>query len=160
MPPQMLVVDDRRRAPARRGPALAALLGALLVASPARAQPAPPTPPPDAPSPPPPPGPAPDDAKKQEARAHFDRGIALFEEGAWDAALAEFTRSREIYVTRAATSNAALCLQKLARYDEALDLFEALLRDYPNMPAEEKKAAERAVVELGSRVGYVEIRGA
>src|SRR5690348_17116551 len=73
--------------------------------------------------------PAPADAggKKEEARAHFEKGLSLAHKAAWDAALAEFFRSIEIFPSRAATENAAVCLRRLSRNDEALDRYEALL---------------------------------
>lgn len=102
---------------------------------------------------------APVDRRKEEARAHFDRGITLFEEGAWDPALAEFTRSRQLYPTRAATKNAALCLRKLQRFDEAQDAFETLLKEFPNLPADDRETAERELRELSALVGRIELRG-
>jgi len=102
--------------------------------------------------------PAGPEGKKEESRIHFDKGLGLFEEQAWDAALAEFLRSREIYATRAATTNAAVCLRKLHRFDEALDMFEALLKEFPNLPANDKANAERERTELKGLVGAIEIR--
>ena len=106
--------------------------------------------------------PAPDavDDKKEQARPYFEKGIALFEEEAWDAAYVEFMRSRELFPTRAATKDAALCLRKLHRFDEALDLFEALLREFPNLPPDDHALAERSVRELSALVGQLEIRDA
>ncbi len=103
--------------------------------------------------------PAPD-AKRDEARLHFEKGIALFEEESWDAALVEFLRSREVYSTRAATKDAALCLRKLHRYDEALDLFLALMREFPALPAEDRSLAESAIRDLSALVGKIDIRAA
>jgi len=91
---------------------------------------------------------------------HFEKGIALFEEESWDAALVEFLRSREVYATRAATKDAALCLRKLHRFDEALDLFQALLHEFPALPAEDRALAEHAIQELSALVGKVDIRAA
>lgn len=99
-------------------------------------------------------------AKKEQARTHFDKALTLFEEEAWDAALVEFAQSRELYPTRAATKNAAVCLRKLHRFDQALDMFEALLREFPTLPADEKALVDREIKELEGRVGKVEIRGA
>src|SRR5690606_5041447 len=76
--------------------------------------------------------PSPEDRK--EAEAAFRRGLTLLEQDAWQAALAEFVRSRELYSTRNATNNAAICLRKLNRFDEALDMYEAMLREYADMP--------------------------
>ena len=99
------------------------------------------------------------DTAKDEARAHFEKGLARFDEEAWDAALVEFLRSRELFPTRAATKDAGFCFRKLRRFDEALDMFEALLRDFPNLPADDKEIAEREIRALTSLVGRIELRG-
>jgi len=109
------------------------------------------------------PAPPPEDDKaqaKQQARVHFEKGVTLQEEEAWAPALAELRQSLALFPTRAATKNAAICLQKLERYDEALDTFQALLRDYPNLTAEDKALAQRAIGRLQGLVGSLEITGA
>ena len=112
----------------------------------------------EAPKPPPKAEPDPIEAKKADARTHFERGLSLFDEEAWDAALVEFARSRAIFPTRAATKNAAICLRRLHRFDEALDMFDALLREFPNLPPADKTLVEREVSELRSRVGTIDIQ--
>lgn len=102
----------------------------------------------------------PDPAKRAEAEERFKRGLQLLSEEAWTAALAEFARSRELFPTRNATNNAAVCLRKLKRFDEALDMFESMLRDYPTMPADKKEAAFKEVAELRQLVGTLDIVGA
>jgi len=102
----------------------------------------------------------PDPANKAEAEERFKRGLELLKEEAWTAALAEFARSRELYPTRTATNNAAVCLRKLKRFDEALDMYETVLREFPNMPADKKEAAQREVAELRQLVGTIDITGA
>lgn len=94
------------------------------------------------------------------ARAHFERGNALFKEGAWALALAELLESRRLRPTRNATRNAAVCLRQLGRHHEALDLYEALLREFPDVAVDLKDEAQRAIVELRARVGTIEIGGA
>ncbi|AUX45005.1 uncharacterized protein SOCE26_064840 [Sorangium cellulosum] len=95
------------------------------------------------------------------ARAHFERGVALYRQGAWEAALAEFLASRELYPTWSATSSAALCLQQLRRYDEALALFETLLGDFSEkLPQNTRTAAQEAVVRLRGLIGTLDIAGA
>jgi hypothetical protein len=98
--------------------------------------------------------------KKEEARARFEKGLALADKAAWDAALAEFFRSIELFPSRAATKNAAVCLRKLNRNDEALDLYEGLLRDFRDLPADLKAEAQRALLELRPLVGTIEIDAA
>jgi hypothetical protein len=102
----------------------------------------------------------PSDATKAEARGHFEKGLHLLQEEAWAAALAEFLISRELYPTRAATTNAAVALRKLQRFDESLDMFEALLRDFANVSAGDRAIAQRAIAELRERVGTIDLTGA
>jgi len=123
--------------------------------------------PPRSPAPPPapaaPPADAPsnaDPAKKVEAKAHFEKGFSLLEQGALAAALAEFLISRELYPTRVATFNAATALKKLQRFDESLDMFESLLRDFPTIPPEERTEAQQAIAAMRELVGTLDIKGA
>ena len=101
----------------------------------------------------------PNPANKAEAELHFKRGLKLFEENAWTAALAEFLLSRELYPTRTATNNAAVCLRKLNRFDEALDMYETLLREFVSLAADKKSAAQKEVAELRELVGTIDITG-
>jgi len=128
------------------------LLALLLLAAAAGAQP-PPAPPPAA-------QPATPADAKEEARSHFDLGLFHFDHGEWSAALAEFLRARELYPTRSATKNAALCLHKESRFDEALDMFEALERDYPDLSPTDRALADREIAELQRLVGALAIDGA
>ncbi|WP_231511150.1 PEGA domain-containing protein [Chondromyces apiculatus] len=96
---------------------------------------------------------------RQEARSHFQRGLSLLREEAWAPALAEFLLSRKLFPTRAATNNAAITMRKLQRYDEALDMFETLLRDF-QVPDAERAAAQRELSELRALVGTIDVAGA
>lgn len=147
------------------GPSQPALLVAVTLAlAPSRALAADPPPPPAVPAPDAgDASQAKDDAaeRKAAARARFDKGKALSGEGAWGAALAEFLASRELYPTWGNTLGAASSFRKLARFDEALDMFEILLRDFSAaLSAEVRTAAQREVVELRGLVGTIEVEGA
>lgn len=99
--------------------------------------------------------------KKAEAKAHFEKARQLSGEGAWAAALAEFLASRELYPTSGNTLGAASSLRKLQRFDEALDMFELLLRDHAaSLSSEVRTAAQREIVELRGLVGTIEIEQA
>src|SRR5262245_9431832 len=88
-------------------------------------------------------------AKKAEAADRFRKGRALYLEGAWAEALAECLASRQLYPTWSATSVAALSLQKLKRYDEALDMVETMLREFKDtLPAKTKEEAQRQAMGL------------
>jgi hypothetical protein len=101
-----------------------------------------------------------DESRLAEARRHFELGVAHFDRREWQAALVEFLTSRELATTRGNTKNAAICLRKVGRFDEALDMFEALLRDFPDLPAADRELALREISELGASVGTLEIRNA
>lgn len=106
---------------------------------------------------PPQPQPATDEARKADARSHFDRGLELSEEQAWDAAYAEYVTSLGIYPTKAATKNAALCLRMMHRYAEALDMLESFLR-FSNVNDADRAFAGREMGELKRFVGLVAVR--
>ena len=96
---------------------------------------------------------------KAESRRHFQRGLELLKEQAWAPALAEFLLSRQLYPTRVATNNAAFALRKLERYDEALDMYETLLRDFEVAQAE-REAAQAQLAELRGLVATIDVSGA
>ncbi len=96
---------------------------------------------------------------KEEARGHFTKGLTLMTDGAFSAALAEFTASLDLFATRNATLNAAYCLRKLQRFDDSLDMYERFLRDFQNIPPDDKSLAQRAITDLRTLVGTLDIQG-
>jgi len=96
--------------------------------------------------------------RKDEAKARFERGMALFDKKVWDAALVEFMESRAAYPTRSNTQNAAICLRNLGRSDEALELFEALVREVTNLSPADRAAVDKEITELQAMVGAIEVR--
>lgn len=104
--------------------------------------------------------PAPMSDQEREARAHFDDGNALLEKNAYVEALAEFLAARRLYSRPSATTNAIYCLRQLGRYDEALDLTEAYLREFPDLPPDKRTEAEAEAADLAKRVGTIVIEGA
>jgi hypothetical protein len=157
----------------RRAAIALVVMGTLAVSAPVAAQ-TPPSSPAASPSPgKPAPAPAeaaaalsgeekkqPTEADKEEARRQFKKGIELIGEQAWSPALAAFLRSRELYPTKNATINAAQCLNELQRYDDALAMNEALLREFQNLTPAEKLDAQRNIETLRERVGTIEVSGA
>jgi hypothetical protein len=105
---------------------------------------------------------APDAASaKAEAVVHFERGIALYDQGAWAAALAEFLAARRLYPLRNAVYRSGLCLEKLQQYDEALLEFESVLRDYgETLPAGDREIVAMKIREMLGVVGEVTVSGA
>lgn len=95
--------------------------------------------------------------RKEEARQHFERGIALSDEESWNAALVEFARSRELFATRGNTKNLALTLRKLQRFDEALDTYETLEKEFQNLSPQDRAFLNKELDELRKRVGTLEV---
>jgi hypothetical protein len=139
-----------RRAGARWARAAAAAIAAIVGTSlPAFAGP------PDAPPP------ADATAARAYAVAHFENGLALYDRGEWAEALAELEEARSLYPLRNAVYQAGLCLEKLERFDEALERFEAMLREYGgSMPASIEESVKRKIVEMRARVGEIAVGGA
>jgi len=102
--------------------------------------------------------PADQEAKKAEAKTLFEKGLKLYEQQAWDAALAEFMASRAAFPNRSATKNAALCLRSLGRFDESIQMFESLVREFPDLAEADRAFADRNITELRGLVGAVDVR--
>jgi hypothetical protein len=135
--------------PARPARLARLALAAIVIAahSPARAD-GPPAAAPAAPAAP---------EREAEARAAFERGWALLQRGEVDAALADFERSRELHPTKGNTRNAAVCLDRLGRPDEALDRLDQLLRDFPTLTPEDRAAVATEAARLRERVGFLDV---
>jgi hypothetical protein len=96
--------------------------------------------------------------KERQATEHFMRGVKLTQEKAWDAALAEFEESIRLLPKKSAVRNAAICLRELGRYDEALLMWERLVREFgAKLSPEDKTQADTAITELKTLTGYLEI---
>ena len=79
--------------------------------------------------PPPEPEPKPKPAEQSDAaltaaKEQFRQGVALIAAGDFEAALDRFLRSRAAFPSGRNTLNAALCLDRLGRFDEALEMYE------------------------------------
>jgi hypothetical protein len=76
----------------------------------------------------------------------------------WDAALAEFLASRDLYPTRVALENAGICLRQLKRYAEALDMYKELLQKFgKSLPPDKLKMAKNAITQLQGDVGRISV---
>jgi hypothetical protein len=125
------------------------------------AQGEPPAPPPPAAAPPAaaPPAVSPEvEKRKEEAKARFLKGLELVQNESWDAALAEFLASRELYPTKVALKNAAVSLRQLKRNAEALEMYRELLREFgSSVTPDEKKTIDDAILQLQSSVGEIQV---
>lgn len=137
---------------ARRGPALLLAprravrlawiaLAVALAAAPARAD-----------------DPAPEGVHAR-ARELFRKGFALLQAGDCERALDFFLRSREAEASGPNTRDAAHCLDRLGRYDEALQLYEELLLSFPeDLDEQDRAIIGPAMAALRKKVGGIDVR--
>ncbi len=100
------------------------------------------------------------DPRMAEARARFDPAVAIFEQGDYAGALAEFERiyqlleghSRRFFVLY----NIARCQEALFRYDAAIETYQRYLRE-GGAGTEQEQDARQRTVELERRLATVVI---
>ncbi len=102
----------------------------------------------------------PANAQNDGARAAWERGTALFEAGQLEGALAEFLHSRSLHPTTGNTHDAAIALRELGRHDEAMTMFETLLREFPQLAADRRKSVTQELERLHENIGYVVVQTA
>lgn len=135
---------------ARLQASLAAILAILVVVGPARAQ-APPAPPPSGAQQPPAAS-----ADLVIAKELFRQGVALLEAGDVERALDYFLKSRAAYPSSKNTGNAAICLDRLGRFDEALEMYEELLVKHAGeLDDDDKASIGPAMAALRQKVGSI-----
>jgi iron complex outermembrane receptor protein len=68
---------------------------------------------------------------RRTAAAHFQQGSALYADGHWSEALAEFQAGYDAFPLRGFLVNIGQCYRKLERYDEAADAWRRFLATHP-----------------------------
>ena len=124
----------------------------LVVCAQAFAQ-TPPTPAPQ----PPPPQPAPADPAADEAKRHFQQGVALFNDGNFTAALAEFEQAYKLRPAPFVLYNIALTQKSLFRYSDAIATLERFLSESTDLTAEKRAEATTIITELKALLADVTI---
>lgn len=134
--------------------------------------PPPPTPAPASPDAPPPTPPTPKpttapipgltlqeaEALAAKAKDLNRQGLKLLEAGDTERALEHFMASRKVLPTTKNVANAALALDRLGRYDEALEQLEELLKQFAGGLDDEDRAAIGPMMEgLRAQVGYLDV---
>ena len=94
----------------------------------------------------------------EEARARFARGVQLFHEGNFAAALAEFGRAYQLAPSYRLLYNLAQVNLELHDHAEALRCFRQYLAEGgANLAADRRAQVETEIKKLEERVGYLEI---
>jgi hypothetical protein len=92
------------------------------------------------------------------AKDLFRRGVAFLNAGDFEGALDFFLRSRALVPSGPNTKNAAICLERLGRYDEALEMFEELLRAFgAGLSPIDQATLGQVLHVLAEKVGSIQI---
>ena len=92
-----------------------------------------------------------EDLDTEVARNHYSRGRALYEEGRYEAAIAEFEFARTVLHLPALDYNLALCEERLEHWSRAITLYEAYLDAAPVNA--ETPAVQQRIATLRARLG-------
>lgn len=102
---------------------------------------------------------APSPAAKQEAAERFERGVQLFKEQAYRAAVIEFQRAHDLVPDYRLLYNLAHAKHQLQDYLGAARDYEAYLaRGGDEIPSERRAHVEQLLAALESRVGRIEVK--
>jgi tetratricopeptide (TPR) repeat protein len=100
----------------------------------------------------------PPEDRAAEARVHFDRGVELYREGSYDAALAEFERTNELAPTYKIIYNIAQVQAERHEYAASLKLLrEYLRRGGSEINADRREAVQNDINKLKQRVAELSV---
>lgn len=94
---------------------------------------------------------------RASARAHFERGVELFDEGRYVQALAEFEEAYRVSPRPAVLYNIAQLHAELGRSVEAADTYERFLAESTDLDADLRAEVEAAMRRERARIGTVTV---
>jgi hypothetical protein len=100
---------------------------------------------------------APTEDQLAEARAHFERGVLLFDAGDNDGALVEFQRAYDLSRRATVLFNIAATCQALRRYGEAIEALRRFLAESTEEQRRQRRDAERTLRELEQLIAHLTI---
>lgn len=86
-----------------------------------------------------------DDPDTEAAKRHYERGVELYDSKNYAGALAEFETAKRVKPLAAFDYNIARCLDRLERYEEAIQAYDRYVITAPN-PEEARKVVERIAI--------------
>jgi hypothetical protein len=98
-----------------------------------------------------------DASRETEARAHYDRGVALFDEEQFVAALAEFEAAYALTARPALLFNIGQIHARLGHAVEATDVLGRYLAEMPEIAPERRSLVESEIATQRSRIGLVRV---
>lgn len=100
-------------------------------------------------------------ALREQALALYEKGMAHLKNEEYREAHDALQQSLALKKTRGAMGTAASCLKQLGRYDEALTLYEEVLREFPDPDPQSsfRKKVDAQIAELQGLVGTLVVAG-
>jgi hypothetical protein len=99
-----------------------------------------------------------DNADLNQAKELFRKGNTLLQSNQPELALDLFLQSRRLVPGVGNTTNAAICLDRLERFDEAIGYYELVLKEFPErLGDEERRSIGAALTGLRRKVGLVDV---
>ena len=99
-----------------------------------------------------------DAASKTEARAHYDKGVKLYNEGAYEAALVEFQRAYELAPSYKIQYNIGLILQQLNDFVGALRAYQRYLSEgKSDVPSARRSEVDKSIAAVKQNVATVNL---
>jgi hypothetical protein len=97
------------------------------------------------------------DAKMDEAKRHFAQGVALYTDGNFNAALAEFEAAYKIKQSPSVLYNIGLTQKALFRYNDAIDSLQQYIVADKKMKKEQQAAVRQLITEMKALLAEVTI---
>ena len=95
---------------------------------------------------------------EQQAAAHFEKGVELYNEGSLDAALVEFERAYELVPNYRLLYNLAQIQAERHQYIAAIELFQEYLKAGGNQIAPARREQAKAdIAQLEERIAYLQV---
>jgi hypothetical protein len=93
----------------------------------------------------------------EEAKRHFTQGVALYNDGNYNAALAEFQAAYKLRKSPGVLYNIGLTEKALFHYNEAIDNLGQYLAAEPKLTAERKNEVKQLIAEMSALLATVTI---
>lgn len=94
-----------------------------------------------------------------EAKAYREKGGKAFDEGNYQEAYEAFQKAIALQRTAGAMAFMASSLNALGRYDDALAMYEQVLREFPNASEATRKKVKGEMEALLAKVGTIDVSG-
>ena len=92
-----------------------------------------------------------------EAKVHFQQAVALFNDGNFNAALAEFQRAYDLRPSPGVLYNIGLTQKALFRYDEAVDTLERYLAEETKLSPERRAECLQLTTEMNALLAPITV---